>query len=58
MKFKYLFNKNKRKVKQGNQNKVKMKPCVEEGMFLLASRLEKEVYDDHSNSNHKYSTSK
>lgn len=58
MKFRYLFNKNKRKAKQGKQNKIKTKPCIEEGMFLLASRLDKEGYDDHSNSNHKYTTSK
>lgn len=58
MKIVHLFNKNKRKTKQGKQNKVKMKPYIEEGMFLLASRLDKEDYEDSPNSNKRHTTPK
>lgn len=47
MEIKHLFNRNKRKTKQGDQKKVQKKPCAEDGMFLLASKLDKENYDDH-----------
>lgn len=58
MRFAHLVNKNKRKAKRGKQNKVKTKPCIEEGMYLLAIRLEKEDYDDNTNVDKMYTPSK
>lgn len=46
MRFKRLIKKNKNNSKMNTKYKVKMQPSVEEGMFLLASRLDKIDYEE------------